>query len=80
MLLENILTCLDLRRQTQYMSDSKKQREQKTFLGIPMNWDLQNWHQGLWNPDDNSLFPPKRFGIGWTINLHALLKALKLIK
>ncbi len=56
------------------------EKEQKTFLGMPMNWDLKNWHSTMWNPDDDDLFPPKSFGIGWTINFHAVLKKSGLIK
>jgi uncharacterized membrane protein len=63
-------------------SQSQKQNkaEQKTFLGMPMNWDLKNWHSAMWNPDDDNLFPPKAFGIGWTINFHAVLKKAHLLK
>lgn len=50
--------------------------EQKTFLGMPMNWefDLQKMARNSWNPDDNRLFPPKVFGIGWDVNVHAVLR------
>jgi uncharacterized membrane protein len=49
---------------------------QRTFAGIPFNWDLKNWYKGMWNPDDHRLFPPKRVGIGWTINLREVLRRL----
>jgi hypothetical protein len=41
---------------------------------------LQNFSKGVWNPEDERLFPPKRVGIGWTINFHALLKRIGIIK
>lgn len=47
-------------------SDSPEPKQ--TFLGMPMQWDLKNWHKDLWNPESDELFPPKRFGIGWSIN------------
>jgi len=53
---------------------------QKKFLGMPMNWDLKNIFKSNWNPKDDRLFPPKTFGIGWSINFHALAKKLGLVK
>lgn len=58
----------------------KDQNTQKTWAGMPVNWDWKNWHKGIWNPEDDTLFPPKRVGIGWTINFQALLKKAHLIK
>lgn len=61
--------------------DQKK--EQQTFLGMPMNWEKWDTEKALrtmWNPDDDTLFPPKIFGIGWTINLHAVLRKVGVIK
>ena len=58
----------------------KDQKVQKTWAGIPVNWDWKNWYKGMWNPDDAVLFPPKRVGIGWTINFHALFKKMGFIK
>ncbi len=52
----------------------------KTFMGLPMQWDLKNAHKDLWNPKEKRVFPPKKFGIGWGINVHAVLKKVKLIK
>ena len=46
----------------------------KTFLGMPMRWEARNMFRNLWNPEDDRVFPPKYFGIGWDINLHALAK------
>jgi hypothetical protein len=33
-----------------------------------------------WNADDHRLFPPKRVGIGWTINLREVLRRLRVIR
>jgi hypothetical protein len=52
----------------------------KKFLGMPMQWDYKNAFKDLWNARENRIFPPKRFGIGWSLNFHALLKKAKLIK
>lgn len=60
--------------------DRLKTPEQRTFAGMPVNWDWKNWHKGMWNPEDDTLFPPKRVGIGWTVNFHAVLKKAKLVK
>ncbi len=55
-------------------------KENKTFLGMPMNWDRKQIFKNLWNKDDDRIILPKSFGIGWTINFHAALKSLKKIK
>lgn len=48
----------------------------KKFFGMPVQWDLKNAFKDIWNPEEKRIFPPKRFGIGWGINFHALLKWL----
>lgn len=53
---------------------------QRTVLGIPVSWNRQNPFKTLWNPEDDRLFPPKSFGIGWTINFHSALRRLGVIK
>lgn len=60
----------------------KHEKEHKTFLGMPMNWewDTQKVFKTWWNPDDDRLLPPKAFGIGWTINFHAALRKAKVIQ
>ena len=47
-----------------------------------MNWDwnLKKALKAMWNSEDDRLFPPKTFGIGWTVNLHAIARKAKLIK
>jgi Family of unknown function (DUF5808) len=36
------------------------------------------WHRLFWNADDHRLFPPKRVGMGWTLNLRELLRRLRI--
>ena len=55
-------------------------KKRKTFLGMPMNWDIEKIFTPLWNKKDDAIFPPKQFGIGWSINFHAVLKKAGLIK
>ena len=62
------------------MGNSDKPDQSKTFLGMPMNWDHTKIFKNVWNLDDDRLFPPKTFGIGWTINFNALLRKTGLIK
>lgn len=57
----------------------QKEEEQKEFLGMPMNWDSKNMFKNFWNTERNDIFPPKRFGIGWDINFHALFKSIGVI-
>jgi uncharacterized membrane protein len=65
------------------MSDREPRRNEaspKTVMGIPVNFDWRNWNRGFWNADDHRLFPPKRVGVGWTINLREVLYRLGLIQ
>lgn len=54
-------------------------KNEKKFLGMPMNWDQKRIFKTMWNKEDDLLFPPKAFGIGWTINFRAVLKAAGVI-
>jgi len=63
---------------------SQKKKAERTpddgdqeFFGLPMSWDWRNVHKDIWNPEDDRIFPPKRFGIGWGLNVHALLKRVR---
>lgn len=51
----------------------------KTFCGLPMSWDIHRPLANLWNKETDKIILPKKFGIGWTINFHALLRQLGLI-
>jgi uncharacterized membrane protein len=64
------------------MSNSERdpnRGSERTWASIPVNWDWRNWNKGFWNADDYRLFPPKRVGIGWTINLRELLRRLRVL-
>jgi hypothetical protein len=55
-----------------------QQHSEQKFLGMPMSWE---WNpakmvRNYWNPEDERIFPPKVFGIGWDVNGHALLRRL----
>jgi hypothetical protein len=45
-----------------------------------MSWDRKNPLKTLWNPESDELFPPKSFGIGWTLNIHAVLRKAGVLK
>lgn len=62
------------------MKKDKDNKASKEFFGMPMNWDHKSIFKNLWNKEDDRLFPPKSFGIGWTINFYAVGKKLGLIK
>ena len=51
----------------------------KSFFGMPMRWEHKNALKNIWNKNESKVFLPKYFGIGWDINLHALLKKAGLI-
>ena len=61
------------------MKKNDDDQSSKQFLGMPMNWDRKNIFKTIWNKDDERLFPPKAFGIGWTINFHAVGKKFGLV-
>ena len=50
------------------------------FWGMPMRWEAWNMLKNLWNPEDERVFPPKYFGVGWDLNLHAVGKKVGLVK
>ena len=59
----------------------EQQQQQQTFLGMPTNWEwnVPKMARNYWNPDDDRVFPPRVFGIGWDLNGHALLRRLGLM-
>jgi len=60
---------------------TQKQPRPQTFLGVPMNWEwnVPKMLRNYWNPDDERIFPPKVFGIGWDVNGHALMRRFGLV-
>jgi hypothetical protein len=67
------------RKETVMAAGTAEQSQITTFLGMPMRWELHNLFKNLWNEDEPRIFPPRYFGIGWDLNLHALAKFLGLI-
>lgn len=61
------------------MSKEKENVNVNKFLGMPMQWKPKEIFKTVWNKEDERLFPPKAFGIGWTVNFYAALKKLGLI-
>jgi hypothetical protein len=61
--------------------EEHRQETQQTFFGVPMNWEWNpaKMARNLWNPDDDRIFPPRVFGIGWDVNFHALWRRFGLI-
>ena len=44
-----------------------------TVLGVPYDFRRPTWSKiksNYWNPDDERIFMPRAFGIGWDINLY----------
>ncbi len=49
------------------------------LLGIPYNWDRPtrtDAREGIWDPGDYRIFPPKTYGWGYGLNLSALVQRL----
>jgi uncharacterized membrane protein len=62
------------------MSEQEPRAPRAKELGMPVNWDWQNWNKGFWNAADHRLFPPKRIGIGWTINFREALRRMRIVR
>lgn len=56
------------------MTDKRNDQKVKEWMGMPMRWERKKMFKNLWNKDDDRIFPPKYFGIGWDLNLHALFR------
>ena len=54
-----------------------------TFWRLPYDWRRPTWSRfksRVWNADDPRILTPKSFGWGLTLNVHALLRRLRLIR
>jgi Family of unknown function (DUF5808) len=46
-----------------------------SIIGVPYDFrrpTLQRFKERVWNPNDNRIFTPHVFGVGWTLNLYRL--------
>jgi hypothetical protein len=64
----------------------EKPKEERQWYGkvgfIPYDFrlpTLERLKEAYWNPDDSRIFSSRVLGIGWGINLFALLEKLRLI-
>ena len=65
----------------QHMNDDDlKDKDVSYIFGMPSRWQLNNLFLDIWNPNDPRILPPKHFGIGWGLNVHAILKKLDVIE
>jgi hypothetical protein len=62
------------------MSREEQDQDVKEFCGLPMRWNRRKAFENLWNREDDRVFPPKQFGIGWDLNFHALCVRIRLFK
>jgi len=62
------------------MKNTDEKKNQKKTLGMPVEWDSKKPFKNLWNRNSDQILLPKGFGVGWTINFHAVLKKIGLIK
>ena len=60
--------------------ENKNKKQNKTFLGMPMQWERNKLFKNLWNSTDDRIFPQKTFGIGWGINFYSIAKRLGLVR
>jgi hypothetical protein len=64
----------------------EKPREERHWHGkvgfIPYDFrfpTLERFKQAYWNTESSRIFMPEAWGVGWAINLHALLEKLRII-
>ena len=54
-----------------------------TFLGVPFEFRIPNVkrvRERWWNREDDRLFTPHVFGVGWSLNLYQARKKLGLLE
>lgn len=64
-------------------SDSGQAVPRGRVLGMPYDARMptgDNIQSRMWNPSDPRIFPPKLFGVGWTVNFAALAVKARLIR
>ena len=65
----------------------EKPKEERIWCGkvaglVPYDFRLPTvarLKESFWNPADSQVFTPRAFGVGWSINVYALLEKLRII-
>ena len=58
----------------------RSKRDVGRLLGVPYDFrkpTMQRFRLSIWNPDEDRVFIPSFLGVGWSINLHQVLKQLR---
>ena len=58
----------------------RSRRDTGQFLGVPYDFrkpTMQRFRLSLWNPDEDRVFTPSFFGVGWSVNFHRVLNQLR---
>lgn len=50
------------------------------WLGMPVKFDPVHAFDNFWNAQDDRVFLPTNFGLGWDVNFRAILRNLGLIR
>ena len=61
----------------------KTRQSHGAFLRVPFEFRMptvQRVRKRWWNPDDESIFTPHVFGVGWSINVYQVGKRLGLLR
>ncbi len=61
----------------------KTKQSHGTFLHVPFEFrrpTVQRIRKRWWNPDDESIFTPHVFGVGWSINVYQVRKRLEALR
>ena len=64
----------------------EKPREERTWRGkigfVPYDFrppTLQRLRDAFWNEDEDRIFTPEPFGVGWAVNFHSLLHKMQVV-
>ena len=61
----------------------RNRRSHGAFVGVPFEFrvpTVRRVRERWWNPADGRMLTPHVFGVGWSLNLHMVLKRLGLLK
>jgi len=65
----------------QELSQPQEQRTwHGTVFGIPYDFRVPTFErikESMWNPEDERLFTPRPFGVGWSLNIARLLQMVR---
>ncbi len=82
-LIEAVAITVTLTAVCQELEKPKEERQWYGRVGfIPYDFripTIERIKEAYWNPDNAKIFMPEVWGIGWAVNIHAVLEKMRLI-